>query len=184
MAEPDEQSETRRGPGTSTSHWITLIVALAVLAFYTVVKVEDGEHYINLRLGEIQSSGTGPATVYKIPFMEQVLRFDSQPQRIVSEPGIYLTTDKARAELVFEIEWQVADVERYYVTTSGRADFASQRLSDVVKQQLRNEVAHASETQLSEMLPDIAFDVLQKSGGYATELGVDVNSIDLERIGE
>ena len=77
------------------------LIALVVVAFAIIVgpqiffTVHVTERAILRQLGEIKRSDYEPGLHYKVPFFQNVLKFDGRIQSLDSEPELFLTSEQS-----------------------------------------------------------------------------------------
>lgn len=120
---------------------IAIIVLLAVLvsASMSVFTVDERQKAILFRLGEIIRTDLGPGLHFKVPFVNNVLKFDARVLNLDSAPERYLTNEKKNVIVDSFVKWRIADVGRYYTTMGGSEERAETRISQIIKDALRNE---------------------------------------------
>jgi membrane protease subunit HflC len=125
----------------SRSQLVVVIVLLALLVTgsLSVYTVDEREKAILFRLGEIIRTDMAPGLHFKIPFVNNVLKFDSRVLNLDAAPERYLTNEKKNVIVDSFVKWRIADVGRYYTTMGGSEQRAETRISQIIKDALRNE---------------------------------------------
>ena len=115
-----------RNPGILIS---TVVAALLVLVSSTFI-VNESQTAIVLNLGKVVRSDLKPGLHFKVPFIEQVRKFDRRLLTLDDNPERYLTAEKKDVEVDFFVKWRIKDVTAYYRATSGgNEEAAAQRLT-------------------------------------------------------
>ncbi|MCP5472733.1 MAG: protease modulator HflC [Sinobacteraceae bacterium] len=116
------------------------IVLLLILASTCVFTVSENEHAIRTQFREIVQSGYSPGLHFKTP-IDSVLKFE---RRIVSQSfqGETFLTNENRGLIVdYYVKWRIKDAGRYFQAFGQNEGAANQRLSDIVKDGIKNAVA-------------------------------------------
>jgi modulator of FtsH protease HflC len=123
------------------------LVLLLILASTCVFTVSENELAIRTQFKEIISSQYEPGLHFKTP-IDTVLKFE---RRIVSQSfqgETFLTSENRSVIVDFYIKWRIRDPGRYFQSFSGNEGAASQRLSDIVKDGIKNAVAQRTLQQI------------------------------------
>ena len=162
-----------------------MVAALVVLlvAANSVFVVNEAQSAILLQFGRIAKTGYEPGLHFKIPFMQQVQRFDKRVLTLDSAPERYLTSEKKDVNIDFFVKWRIADPARFYVAVAGNETLAQQRVGPIVKEGLRTAV---NTRTLQELVAGGRADVTQHlvtEANRATQgLGIDVVDLRIKRI--
>jgi membrane protease subunit HflC len=164
---------------------ISLIVILAVLivgsmSFFTV---NEREKAIMFKFGEIVSSDFGPGLHWKVPFVNNVKKFDSRIQTMDSEPERYLTDEKKNLIVDAFVKWRIEDVAKYYTATGGDVLTANVRLSQFIKDNLRGEFGKRTIVEVVSGERSEIMDILTVTANKrAKEFGIDIVDVRIKRI--
>lgn len=118
---------------------IILLVGTALLASFSIFTVNPKELAIKFQLGEIVRTGFDTGIHFKIPFINNVRKFDARIHTLKADPELYLTREKKNLLVDSFIKWRIEDVARYYTATGGDEERAGLRLYQIVKDGLRSE---------------------------------------------
>ena len=159
---------------------VFLVVAGASSAIYTV---DQREKAIVFRFGEIIESNDEPGIHFKLPFIEDVQKFDARIQTMDAAPERYLTNEKKNLVVDSFVKWRIRDVARYYVTVSGLISSARARLAQRVNDSLREEFGKRTVQEvISGDRGKIMNIVQQATDEQAREIGVEVVDVRLKRV--
>lgn len=158
-------------------------IVLLFLAMDSVYQVQESQVALRFQIGRIVESDIEPGIHFKLPLMQNVLKFDRRILSLDGQPERYLTSEKKDVNVDFFLKWRIADVRRYYQATGGIELNAQQRLSPIVKEAIRNEfnqrtlqeVVGGERTNLAERFVEVA-------NRGAVELGVEVVDVRIKRI--
>ena len=159
--------------------------ALAVLAlFASVYVVNESQTAIVLNLGKVVRSDVAPGLHFKVPFVEQVRKFDRRLLTLDDNPERYLTAEKKDVEVDFFVKWKIKDVTTYYRAASGGSEEAAeQRLTPIVKNALRNDINQLTLQQVvSSGRNELTKRLLKQINAGAATLGIEVVDVRIKRI--
>ena len=157
-----------------------LVVAGASSAVYSV---DQREKAIVFRFGEIIRSNDEPGLHFKIPFIENVQKFDARIQTMDAAAERYLTIEKKNLVVDSFVKWRIRDVARYYVTVSGLLSSARARIAQRVNDSLREEFGKRSVQEvISGDRAKIMTTVQLATDEQAREIGVEVVDVRLKRV--
>ena len=118
---------------------IALIVGVvaAIVLWNSVYVVQQTERAVMLRFGRVVESDVKPGLHFKIPYVNQVRKFDARLLTLDAPTQRFLTLEKAVMVDAYA-KWRVADAERY-TATSGLKQIADERLSRRLEAGLRDQ---------------------------------------------
>ena len=124
----------------------TLLIAVGILVGVlllsnTLYVVKETERAVKLRFGEFANADIEPGLHFKIPFAEQVRKFDARVLTVDVPPRRYLTIEQKPLEVDSFAKWRIGDVASFYRSTSGDETTGSNRLLERVNEGLRNEIS-------------------------------------------
>ncbi len=159
---------------------VVLLVALAPQAMYTVTMMEKA---VQLRFQKIQRSNFEPGLYFKIPFIDQVVKFDKRTLTLDAEPERFLTKEKKFLIVDSFIMWRIEDEEKYFTTTGGD-EFAAQRLlAQKVNSGLRDEFGLRTIQEVVSGERREVMQILQEQANIAAgELGVHIVDVRIKKV--
>ncbi|MBM6549726.1 protease modulator HflC [Marinomonas ostreistagni] len=163
---------------------IFIVLAGILIASQTLYVVKETERAVVLKFGEIVQDDVQPGLHFKLPIMNEVKKFDARILTMDSRPQRYLTLEKKAVIVDSYVKWKIADVSRFYQSTSGDEFVANRVLSSRVDTGLRNqfgertmhEVVSGEREELMTELRD-RIDTVAKN-----ELGITIVDIRVKRI--
>ena len=159
---------------------LLLVVIVGSNAFFTV---DEREKVIMFKLGEIVRTDFTPGLWLKIPFINNVKKFDGRIQTLDAEPERYLTNEKKNVIVDSFVKWRISDVARYYTATGGDADRANLRLSQIIKDGLRGEFGKRTIKEVISGERVEIMDILTKEADKeAKAFGIDIVDVRIKRI--
>ena len=162
---------------------IGAIIAVAVVVYSSTYIVDQRQRAILFQLGEIVYTGILPGLHFKLPLLNNVLKFDSRILTLNARPESFLTVEKKNVTVDFFVKWRISDVAQYYRSTGGLENNAQNRLSQIMKDGLRNEFGKRTIQQaVSGERNEIMSSLKVKSNVQAKELGIEVKDVRISRI--
>lgn len=101
---------------------IFILALLAVVVFVgmqSVYVVNEKERAIKLRFGEVVVDNVPVGLNFKIPFIEDVRKFDGRIITLDSEAERFITSEQKGLEVDAYIQWRIADTRDFYTSTGG-----------------------------------------------------------------
>ncbi|MCH9745260.1 MAG: protease modulator HflC [Proteobacteria bacterium] len=161
---------------------IIIAVVFFVLssALYTVNETQTA---IKLRLGEIVSVEKEPGLKLKMPFVNNVVKFDDRVQTLDAPSERFLTGEKKNVIVDSYVKWRISDAEQFYKSTGGNLARTNNRLAQIIKTGLKSEfskrtIADVVSGERSEIMSNIA-KLAKKDIG---EFGIDIIDVRIKRI--
>lgn len=157
--------------------------ALFLLVIMSVFTVSQTEKAIKFRLGEIVKFDYEPGLHFKIPFINNVKKFDSRVQTMVSRPEGFLTAEKKNVIVDSFVKWRIGDVTTFYTVVAGDIDQANLILDPIIKDAFRSEFGKRNIKQLVSTDRRAIREILIKNTrGLAAEKGMEIIDIQVMRI--
>ncbi len=171
---------------TSRSLSLVLLLVLALVGSSSLYVIQETELGVKLRFGRLVETDIQPGLHYKIPFVDQVRKFDGRVLTLDADPASFFTIEKKRLIVDAFSKWRIIDVDVYYRATGGNQAVAQERLASRVNDGLRNqfgartlhEVVSGERDQLMKDLADKLNLTLGQSLGVEV-VDVRVKGIDL-----
>ncbi len=159
-----------------------LLLALFIGSF-SVFTVKEWERAILFRLGEIVRDDYTPGLKFKVPFINNVRKFDGRIQTLDVDPERFLTSEKKNVIVDSFVKWRIKDVGRYYTAVRGDVAQANLRLDQIIKDGLRSEFG--KRTLKDTVSGDRAqiMDILTATANpLANEIGIEIVDVRIKRV--
>lgn len=161
----------------------TIAGVLVIGVSMSVFTVNEYEKALKLQLGQVIDAEYEPGLHFKLPFINNVVKFDGRIQTLDAEPERYLTFEKKNLIVDSFVKWRIADVSQFYTSMGGDVRRANLRLSQIIKDGLRAEIAARTvqdviagdRNQLVQSIESAAKD-------QAKDFGIELLDIRLKRI--
>jgi len=163
---------------------IIAVIVVALLGLNSMYVVGEGQSALLLQFGRIVRTGDQPGLHFKLPVLQQVMRFDNRILTMDASPERYLTSEKKSVNVDFYVKWRIADNADYYRATGGDPVQAAQRLSPIVKNALRFEFnSRTLQELISGGRRDITNKVREQTDLAARKsLGIEVVDVRIKQI--
>ncbi len=163
-----------------------IIVGLAsvlLVAVMSVFTVGQNEKVIKFRLGEIVKNDYAPGLHFKIPFINNVKKFDGRIQTMDAKPERFLTAEKKNVIVDSFVKWRIGNVSTFYTSVAGDIDQANLRLDQIIKDAFRSEFSKRNIKQLISTDRSAIREILtNNSKAVAAELGMEIVDVQVMRI--
>ncbi len=161
---------------------ISLAALLALLAS-AIFTVSERERAVMFQFGEIVRDDFKPGLYFKIPLIQNVRKFDARVLTLDSEPEEYLTSEKKNVLVNSFVKWRIENVARYFTATGGEMSNANQRLSELIKNGLRDEFGKRTIQEVISGERAQIMDLLTvQANKQVKELGIQVVDVRILRI--
>ncbi len=160
------------------------VLALIFFVFSSALfTVNEYDRVVLFRLGEIVKTDFTPGLHFKLPFLTNVKRFDGRLQALNAPPERYLTSEKKNVIVDAFIQWRISDVATYYRSTRGDDRMASSRLTQIVRDGMKNQFSAMSVTEaVSGARGEITERTRQAANLEASKLGIEIVAVRILRI--
>lgn len=164
------------------------IILLSVLVLFVVSNsvfvIRETERAVMLQFGEVVNPNIEPGLHWKIPFVNNVRKFDGRVLTVDSQPERFFTQEKKAVIVDSYAKFRVADTAKFYTATNGEETRAMGLLSQRINDGLRNQVAVRTIQEVVSGERDQLMDnITRKLNEVAlTELGVEVVDVRVKQI--
>ncbi|OOZ35739.1 protease modulator HflC [Solemya velesiana gill symbiont] len=160
-----------------------LLVVVAGVVYSSAFIVNQWELALKLRLGEIVDADYNPGLHWRIPVINEVMKFDSRIQTLDSRPERFLTIEKKDVIVDSFAKWRIASVAQYFRSTGGNPAKTARLLSERINTSLRDEfgkrtIKEVVSGERAEIMALLTKDADEK----ASELGVEIIDVRVKQI--
>jgi len=163
-----------------------LIAAVAILigGLLSIFIVDERELVLKFRLGEIVKSDYDAGIYFKVPFINNIKKFDKRILTLDARPAIYLTKEKKNVNVDFFVKWRINDVATFYKSMSGGNErVAAERLYTVINEGLRDQF---SKRTIKEVISGERDEIMNATTKVANEqvdkFGIELVDVRVKRI--
>jgi len=162
---------------------VMLALLLVALTGFSLFTVAEWEKAIMFRLGEIREADFKPGLHVKIPFINNVRKFDGRLLTQDVEPERFLTVEKKNVIVDSFVMWRIADVKRYYKAVAGDERNARLRIEQVIKDGMRGEFSKRTINEVVSGERDVIMEDLTKAANrQAQQIGIEIADVRIKRI--
>jgi membrane protease subunit HflC len=160
-----------------------IIVVLAILVGSSVFTVREDQYAVLFRLGEIQRSDFEPGLHFKLPLVNNVMKFDRRILNLASRQERFLTSEKKDVLVEAVVKWRIKDVRDFYTATRGDELRAQQTLGQIVKDRMRDEFNKRTLRQVvADQRDEMMANLRTAASSAAESLGIEVVDVRIKRI--
>ena len=157
--------------------------SLLVIGSMSIYTVDQREHAIKFRFGEIVDSDIEPGLHFKIPIVNNMRFYPNRILTVNNPEENFLTSEKKNLVVDFFVKWRIVDVDDYYRATGGEEILAAQRLLEIVKDGIRAEFAKRTVPEVvSAERRELMDGMLTRAQQDAKLFGIDVVDVRVKRI--
>ncbi len=166
---------------------MTVLIVLAVVAFVVsnaLYVIKETERAVLLRFGEVVEGDVPPGLHLKIPFVNNVRKFDGRVLTVDSQPERFFTQEKKALIVDSYAKFRVSDTAKFYTATNGEEARAMGLLSQRINDGLRNQVAVRTRQEVvSGERDQLMINITKALDEVArTELGVELVDVRVKQI--
>ncbi len=162
---------------------LTLVAVVLLSLSMSIFVVHEREQAIKFRFGEIIKADFEPGLHFKVPFINNVIKFSDQILTLDNRPERYLTSERKFVLVDFFVKWRINDVTGFYIATAGDELMASQRLFAIITDSLRKEFARRTiQEVVAGERAELMDEMMARARKVAAELGITIVDIRVKRI--
>jgi membrane protease subunit HflC len=160
---------------------IGAIVLLVVSS--SLYTVNETQVALKLRLGEIVAVEDAPGLKFKMPFVNNVMKFDNRIQTLDTPPERFLTGEKKNVIVDSFVKWRIKDAEQFYKATGGNITRTNNRLAQIIKNGLKSEFSKRTISDVvSGERAEIMSNIVEMARADFSEFGIDIIDVRIKRI--
>lgn len=168
-----------------------IALILVVLVANSAFIVREGQSALLLQFGRIEGSDSttatdyGPGLHFKMPLIQQVVRYDRRILNLDAKPEQFFTSEKKAVNVDFFVKWRIDNAASYY-RALGADEFqslANTRLGSNIRNALRDEFnSRPLNDLIASARSDITEHVLEAANKAVNTLGIHVVDVRVKRI--
>ncbi|MEC8796397.1 MAG: protease modulator HflC [Pseudomonadota bacterium] len=168
-----------------TTYLLPVLVVAVVLALSSLFVVDERENALVLQFGQIKAVKEEPGLAFKIPLIQEVVRYDDRILSLDTDEIEVTPSDDRRLVVDAFARYRIADVVRFRQAVGvGGVRAAEDRLGAILNSRIR-EVLGAdqvtSDTILSEERGELMLRIRNQARISAAALGIDVVDVRLKQ---
>ena len=163
---------------------LAVVVVSIFILLSTVFTVNERELAMKFRLGEIVKTDYEPGIHFKLPFINNIRKFEKRILTLDARPALYLTKEKKNVNVDFFVKWRIKDVATYYKSMSGGNErTAMERIYTIINDGLRDEFSKRTiQELLSGERGEIMDTTTKVSNEQVKKFGIEVVDVRIKRI--
>ncbi len=163
-----------------------MLILGALIAFVlgsSLYTVNETQTAIKLRLGEIVKVETTPGLKFKMPFVNNVVKFDNRIQTLDAPAERFLTGEKKNVIVDSYVKWRITSAEQFYKSTGGNITRTNNRLAQIIKTGLKSEFSKRTIAEVvSGERSEIMNNITRLAKKDVSEFGIEVVDVRIKRI--
>ncbi|MEM6303544.1 MAG: protease modulator HflC [Pseudomonadota bacterium] len=168
-----------------TSFLIPIVVIAVVGVFSSIFVVDEREKALVVRFGQIEQVRTDPGLGFKLPIIDEVIRFEDRILTLETELIEVTPADDRRLEIDAFVLYRIDDIVQYrQAIGTGGESRASAELSGILESQIRAVLGSDGVTSNTILSPERAAlmdQIRVRSDARATALGLEVVDVRLRQ---
>ena len=162
---------------------LPIVVVAIITAFSAMFVVDERENALVLQFGQVKQEITQPGLGFKIPFIQDVVRYDARILGLQTQPLEVTPLDDRRLVVDAFLRWRLEDVRRFREAVGVDGARAAQGRMDRIMNAAIREVLGSvpSNTVLSEDRTALMNRIRDLARREAQTLGIDVIDVRLTR---
>jgi membrane protease subunit HflC len=162
---------------------LIIVVFMVFMVRMSVFTVDQREHALKLQFGEIIASDYSPGLHFKLPFVQDVYRFQNRILTYENSEEKFLTGEKKNLIVDYFVTWRIVDPAQYYRAVRGDEDAAIERLSAIVKEGIKAAISRRSVQEVVSAERSALMDqMLVEARSRSPALGIEVVDVRVKRI--
>jgi membrane protease subunit HflC len=164
---------------------VLAVVIVGIAAYSTIFVVDQRSHAIVFALGEVKAVISQPGLHFKLPPpFQNVMFLDKRILTIESpEADRFITAEKKNILVDTYVKWHITDPKLYFVSFGGEESRARDRLSQIVKAALNEEITKRSVRDVISGERDKVMQAIRKKvTDEAKQIGVEILDVRLQRV--
>ena len=163
--------------------YIVIVAVVLLVLGSSLYTVSETQVAIKLRLGEIVAVDNAPGLKFKMPFVNNVVKFDNRIQTLDTPPERFLTGEKKNVIVDSFVKWRISDAEQFYKATGGIVTRANNRLAQIIKNGLKSEFSKRTISDVvSGERAEIMSNIVEMARADFSEFGIDIIDVRVKRI--
>ncbi|MDG2251192.1 MAG: protease modulator HflC [Gammaproteobacteria bacterium] len=150
----------------------------------TLFVVKETERAVMLQFGELVNADIQPGLHVKIPWVNNVRKFDARIQTEDATPQRFLTLEQKALDVDSYAKWRVIDVGQFYISTRGNVTAAGSLLAQRINDGLRDQIGTRTLIEVvagerDQLMLDLTSELNEST---AADIGIEVIDVRVKRI--
>lgn len=163
---------------------LILLAIVAVLGLSSLFVVKETEYAIKFQLGRIVKADYEPGLHFKLPFINNVRKFDRRILTLDTPSELMLTSEQKFVNVDSFVKWRIKDVSKFYISTEGMELRALNRLEQIIKDRMRAQIASKTLVEVVSQQRVNIMRGIKETANNATgdEFGIEVLDVRIKSI--
>ncbi len=162
---------------------LAIIAVLFLVLSSTLYTVNETQTVIKLRLGEIVTVEQDPGLKFKMPFVNNIVKFDNRIQTLDAPAERFLTGEKKNVIVDSYVKWRIIDAEQFYKSTGGNIARTNNRLTQIIKTGLKSEFSKRTINDVvSGERSEIMSNIVRLAKKDIAQFGIEIIDVRIKRI--
>ncbi|MBT3276905.1 protease modulator HflC [Candidatus Thioglobus sp.] len=162
---------------------LIIVAALFFVLSSALYTVDETQTAIKLRLGEIVSVEKEAGLKLKMPFVNNVVKFDDRVQTLDAPSERFLTGEKKNVIVDSYVKWRISDAEQFYKSTGGNLARTNNRLAQIIKTGLKSEFSKRTIADVvSGERSEIMSNIVKLAKNDISQFGIEIVDVRIKRI--
>jgi modulator of FtsH protease HflC len=160
-----------------------ILAAVGLSALSSVFIVDERERVLVLQFGQIVQERSEPGIGFRIPFIQEVARYDDRILALPTQPIEVTMIDDRRLVVDAFVRWRITDLREFRTSTgAGGIETAQRRIDGIVNNALQEALGAVPSTEvLSDQRTALMNRIRDAARIEAASLGVDIVDVRLTR---
>ena len=162
---------------------LILVFAAIIGVGLSAFTVDQTEQAIKLRFGRVIPAEYEPGLHWRVPVIDTVRKFSNRILTISDRPDRVFTAENEALNVDFFVKYRIVDPVRFYTSTGGVADVASNRLSEIIKNAIVTEFGKRTVIQaIAVDRQQLMDDMLATAAATANSFGVELVDFRVKQV--
>jgi membrane protease subunit HflC len=138
---------------------VFVLVAAVFLVMNSAFTVSQTEQVLVRQFGEVKRNINQPGLYFKVPFVQDIVRYDNRLLDFNAEPIEVIAGDTKRIIVDAFVRYRIVDAKRFLQAIGPDAEMASARIGPILESSLRQAIGNAP---LAKLLSDERDDIMEQ----------------------
>jgi membrane protease subunit HflC len=170
--------------GSRVLGFLVLLLALVLLVTSSTFIVREQELALRVQIQEIIGKNYQPGLHFKVPLIDNIVRFDRRVLTRRFEGEQFLTRESQGLTVDYYIKWKILDAERFYQATTGGDERRAEILvGENIQDGIKNAVARRTLREIvTSDRQEITGEFIERSSESLGKLGIELIDVRVQRI--
>jgi modulator of FtsH protease HflC len=163
---------------------LVVLLALVLLVASSTFIVKEQDLALRVQIQEIIGKDYKPGLHFKVPLIDNVVRFDRRVLTRRFDGEQFLTRESQGLTVDYYIKWRILDAERFYqATTGGDEGRAETLVGENIQDGIKNAVARRTLREIvTSDRQEITGEFMERSSEGLSKLGIELIDVRVQRI--